>query len=64
MYNQILEEAESLFDYTRRLRRDIHMHPEIGFEEVRTARIIEGELNKLGLEIRGGVGKTGSLGNY
>ncbi|MEJ5225458.1 MAG: amidohydrolase [Anaerolineales bacterium] len=54
-----LKEAESLFDYTQTMRRDFHMHPELGFQEVRTAGIVAKELQSLGLEVSTGVGKTG-----
>ncbi len=54
-----LHEALDLFEYTRGLRRDFHRHPEIGFQEVRTAGIVARELNTLGLEVITGVGKTG-----
>ena len=54
-----LREAEELFDYTRDLRRDFHRHPELGFQEVRTAGIVARELTELGLEVSTGVGKTG-----
>lgn len=47
-----LAEAETLFPYTQKLRRDFHMHPEIGFQEVRTAGIVAEELNQLGLKSR------------
>ncbi|MFW5748874.1 MAG: M20 metallopeptidase family protein [Chloroflexota bacterium] len=40
-------------------RRDLHRHPELAFEEVRTAGIIAEELNRLGLEVWTGVGRTG-----
>ena len=40
-------------------RRDFHRHPELAFEEVRTAGIVADELNALGLEVQTGVGKTG-----
>ncbi len=40
-------------------RRDFHMHPELGFEEVRTAGIVADHLRGLGLEVCTGVGKTG-----
>lgn len=54
-YTQALE----LFEYTRALRRDFHRHPEIGFQEVRTAGIVSRELNELGLEVTTGVAQTG-----
>ncbi len=54
-----LSEAENLFVYTRDLRRDFHRHPELGFQEVRTAGVVARELTDLGLEVTTGVGKTG-----
>jgi amidohydrolase len=54
-----LKEALELFDYTRALRRDFHMHPELGFREVRTAGIVSRELHSLGLEVTTGVAETG-----
>jgi amidohydrolase len=54
-----LKESRQLFEYTRALRRDFHRHPELGFQEVRTAGIVAQELNQLGLEVSTGVGKTG-----
>src|SRR4030042_220085 len=55
----ILDEAKELFEYTRDLRRDFHMHPEIGFKEIRTANIVARELTNMGLEVKTGVGQTG-----
>lgn len=55
----IIEHAEELFPYTQALRRDFHTHPELGFEEIRTAGIVARELQELGIEITTGVGKTG-----
>jgi amidohydrolase len=43
------------------LRRQIHRHPELGFEEVRTQALVERELNELGIEHRR-VAKTGVVG--
>lgn len=43
-------------------RRDIHEHPELGNQEVRTAALIAKELKALGLEVRENVGKTGVVG--
>jgi amidohydrolase len=52
-------EALALFEYTRDMRRDFHSHPELGFQEVRTAGIVARELSSLGLEVCTGVGGTG-----
>jgi len=41
------------------VRRDLHQHPELGFEEVRTSGIVATKLRALGLEPRTGVGRTG-----
>ncbi|PXA86611.1 amidohydrolase [Caulobacter sp. D4A] len=43
-------------------RRDVHEHPELGNQEVRTAALVAKELKVLGLEVREGVGKTGVVG--
>ncbi len=40
-------------------RRDLHMHPELGFQEYRTAGMVANQLRNLGLEVMTGVGKTG-----
>jgi len=44
------------------VRRDIHAHPELGFEEVRTAGVVARELAAMGIEHRTGVGRTGVVG--
>lgn len=44
------------------LRRDLHAHPELAFEETRTAGIVAAELSRLGIPHRTGVGRTGVLG--
>ena len=40
-------------------RRDFHMHPELGFHELRTSERVAEELEKLGYRVRRGVGRTG-----
>lgn len=42
-------------------RRDFHAHPELGFQEFRTARVVAQELSDLGLEVVTGIGKTGVM---
>ncbi|MBV8578826.1 MAG: M20/M25/M40 family metallo-hydrolase, partial [Acetobacteraceae bacterium] len=44
------------------IRRDIHAHPELGFEEVRTAGVVQRELTRLGIPYRAGIGRTGVVG--
>jgi amidohydrolase len=41
------------------IRRDIHAHPELGFDTTRTAALVAGELRKIGLHPQEGVGRTG-----
>jgi amidohydrolase len=45
------------------IRRDIHAHPELAFEETRTAGIVAAELARLGIAHRTGIGGTGVLGS-
>jgi amidohydrolase len=40
-------------------RRDLHQHPELGFEETRTSGLAAERLQSLGYQVRSGVGKTG-----
>jgi amidohydrolase len=40
-------------------RRDLHQHPELGFEETRTGALVAERVRTLGYDVRTGVGKTG-----
>lgn len=44
------------------IRRDLHMHPELGFEEHRTAAVVAGRLRSLGFDVHEGIGVTGVVG--
>jgi hippurate hydrolase len=44
------------------IRRDLHAHPEIGFEEVRTSHVVAETLRSWGIEVHQGTGKTGVVG--
>lgn len=59
---EFIQQARELFPYTQSLRRDFHMHPELGFREIRTGGIVAKELESLGIEVTKGVGKTGVVG--
>ena len=43
-------------------RHDIHQHPELSFQETRTAALVAAHLRRLGLEVRTGVGGNGVVG--
>ena len=60
--SDFFQQAQQLFPYTQSLRRDFHMHPELGFREIRTGGIVAKELESLGIEVTKGVGKTGVVG--
>ena len=57
-----LNEATALQDQIVAWRRDLHQHPELAFQEIRTAGIVAAELQRLGLEVAIGVGQTGVVG--
>ncbi|WP_420100761.1 M20 aminoacylase family protein [Bosea sp. (in: a-proteobacteria)] len=44
------------------IRRDIHAHPELGLEEVRTAKLVADKLREWGVEVHERVGQTGVVG--
>lgn len=44
------------------IRRDLHAHPELGYEEVRTSNLVAMQLEKWGVEVHRGLGKTGVVG--
>lgn len=58
IYNRIAEIHEEMQVW----RRDIHRHPELCFEERRTAEIVAEKLNSFGLEVHEGIGVTGVVG--
>lgn len=62
MSDSIANEVRDLTGETVRLRRDFHQHPEVGFEEFRTAGIVAERLRQLGLEVKTGVAGTGVVG--
>jgi amidohydrolase len=49
-------------DEMTRWRRDIHAHPELGFEETRTSDLVAAKLEEFGIEVTRGIGKTGLVG--
>lgn len=58
----LMEQARALQPELIALRRDFHRHPELSFQEHRTAGVVADRLAALGLVVRTGVGRTGVVG--
>jgi amidohydrolase len=58
-HSEFKREAAGLYEDLVRVRRDLHRHPELGFQETRTAALVAQTLTDLGLEVQSGVGQTG-----
>lgn len=57
-----IELIDSYADDLTAIRRDLHAHPEIGFEEQRTSGIVAEKLAQWGIEVHRGIGGTGVIG--
>ena len=57
-----IKELEDLQQEMQNWRRDIHAHPEIAFEEHRTAEIVAEKLKSFGIEVETGIAGTGVVG--
>jgi len=55
---------DAFADYSRfiKIRRDIHAHPELGFDEHRTSEIVANLLKEWGIEVHRGIAGTGVVG--
>lgn len=62
LYDQIDRRTAEILPKVVGWRRDIHEHPELGNNEVRTAALVASHLKALGLEVRTGVAHTGVVG--
>ena len=58
----IVKQIAALQEEMTAWRRDIHAHPELGFEEQRTSEIVAARLGEFGIEVHRGIGKTGVVG--
>ena len=59
---ELLSRASALGPELVEIRRDIHAHPELAFQERRTAALVAERLRQLGYEVRTGVARTGCIG--
>jgi amidohydrolase len=62
MPDNLAERAERLAPKLTKIRRQIHMYPELGYQEKRTSELVAKTLSKIGLEVRTGVARTGVVG--
>jgi amidohydrolase len=58
----IIPEVLDSLDELTQIRHDIHAHPELGFEEERTAEIVAARLKEYGCEVHRGLATTGVVG--
>jgi amidohydrolase len=57
-----IDRIDAFADELTAIRRDLHAHPEIGFEEIRTSGIVADKLAQWGVEVHRGLGGTGVVG--
>ena len=63
MYGHVPAEIFDGFqDELRTFRRDLHAHPELGFQESRTSARVAGMLEAMGIEVHRNIGQTGLVG--
>ena len=62
MSQSFLDRAKTYQPELTAIRRDIHAHPELGLQEVRTADLVARKLEEWGIEVHRGVGVTGVVG--
>ena len=65
-YLKIKEESKSISDWIVKIRRELHEHPELMYEEFRTSELIRRELDKLDIQYIHPIAETGvlaSIGN-
>ncbi|WP_250502649.1 M20 aminoacylase family protein [Caballeronia sp. AZ7_KS35] len=58
----LIPEIEASHDEIKTLRRTIHAHPELRYEEVGTAKLVAESLESWGIQVHRGLGKTGVVG--
>jgi hippurate hydrolase len=62
MKNDALEMLRLFHAELVHIRRDIHAHPELAFEEQRTSQLVADKLAEWGIEVHRGLAKTGVVG--
>jgi hippurate hydrolase len=60
--DELLADLDKIQPWHLDFYQDLHRHPELSFQEVRTAGLVKGRLTELGYEMRAGIGGTGLVG--
>ena len=58
----VIKEINKFHDEMTKWRRDIHQHPELGYEERRTSDFVAAKLKEFGIEVHQGLAETGVVG--
>ena len=58
----VINRIAAIHDDMTAWRRDIHAHPELGFQEERTSAIVAEKLESFGIQVHRGLAKTGVVG--
>ena len=59
---KLIPEIEAIHHELTAIRRDLHAHPEIGFQETRTSGVVASALERWGCEVHRNIGGTGVVG--
>ena len=60
--DEVLTGLPAISAYQERVYKDFHAHPELSFQETRTAALVASKLKELGYEVIEGIGRTGVVG--
>ncbi|MBY5385315.1 M20 aminoacylase family protein [Rhizobium leguminosarum] len=60
---RVIDLIQSYYPDLVEIRHDLHAHPEIGFEEMRTSAVVAEKLSLWGIEVHRNIGKTGVVGH-
>lgn len=61
---EVADQVNRMYPKLERIYKDLHSHPEIAFQEVRTAGVLAAEMRHIGFEVTEKVGKTGLVAIY
>ena len=60
--DSLLADLDTVQSWHLDFYQDVHRHPELSFQETRTAGLVRDRLTELGYEVRAGIGRTGLVG--